>query len=104
VLVATPAARASDAQLGVTICEAASGERATVFVRPEASVDELHAEVQQALGVPTDVQQLVFASAVLQRSSSVGAAGIKQDSTVQLVVGRRRSQEAAALSPDGSWR
>ena len=65
VLVAVADRRRDPAQIAVTVNEAAGGERATVYVRPNAAVSELMDAIQNALGVLTEAQQLVFASAVL---------------------------------------
>ena len=59
-------------------------------------------QVQDAIGVPADAQQLIFSGKILRGSETVAGCGIKPESTVQMAVGKRRAPEAT-MSPGGTW-
>lgn len=61
------------------------------------------AQAQDALGVPADCQQLIFAGKLLSQADTLAAKSLVEGSTVQMAVGRRREKEAT-MSPGGTWR
>ena len=58
--------------------------------------------IQDALGVPAEAVQLVFQGQVLGHSATAASVGLSADDIVQLVVGKRRTQQEQ--SPGGTWR
>jgi len=104
VYVAVPMERTSRDQMGITIRDAAGGESATVYARPNESINTLMARAQEVLGVPSDAQQLIYGGKVLQPQQTLEASRMTSGATVQMVVGRRRARDEMTLSPGGTWR
>lgn len=107
VFVATPRERNSREELSVSVREVGGGnEQATVFVRPEDTSAAVMRQVQDALGIAADSQQLIFASNVLRPTDTMAAKRVGDGCTLQLVVGKRPGAPATrqAMSPGGTWR
>ena len=103
VYVAVPQERHSRDQIAVIVKDVAGGESATVFARASDAVQQLMRYAQDALGVPADAQQLVYRGSVLDPEDTLAARHVADGATVQMVVGRKRAQDAE-MSPGGTWR
>ena len=106
VYVATPRERHSREELSVTVKEVGGDkEQTTVFVRPDDDTAAVMRQVQDALGIAADAQQIIFSSAVLRPTDTMASKKVGEGCTLQLVVGKRPASAARqAMSPGGTWR
>lgn len=106
VYVATPRERHSREELSVTVKEVGGDkEQTTVFVRPDDDTAAVMRQVQDALGIAADAQQIIFSSAVLRPADTMASKKVGEGCTLQLVVGKRPASAARqAMSPGGTWR
>ena len=102
VFVAVAAERQHADQIPVTVKEVSGGKAAAIYVHPHDGVGRMSTAIQDALGVPAEAVQLVFQGQVLGHSATAASVGLSADDIVQLVVGKRRTQQEQ--SPGGTWR
>ena len=102
VFVAVAAERQHADQIPVTVKEVSGGKAAAIYVHPHDGVGRMSTAIQDALGAPAEAVQLVFQGQVLGHSATAASVGLSADDIVQLVVGKRRTQQEQ--SPGGTWR
>ena len=101
--VATPCERRSRSQLSISVKEVGGQkETALIYLDADDRVETVNRLVQDALGVPTDSQQLIFSSQVLKASGTLASARVTDGCVLQLVVGKKPVRQA--MSPGGTWR
>lgn len=103
IYIALPQERRSHDQLLVSVKDVKDGEVGTVYTRPTDAIVDVMRQLQDTLGIAADAQTLIFGGRVLSASDTVGGCGIVDRSTIQMAVGKRRTQEMT-MSPGGTWR
>ena len=98
-----PCERQSRSQLSVSVREVGGQkETAVLYLDADDRIETVSRLVQDALGVPTDSQQLIFSSQVLKPTETLASARVTEGCVLQLVVGKKPVRQA--MSPGGTWR